>query len=72
MSLEIEAVYEKGVLKLPRTLPFDEGATVKITIHSPDQAGAGRRTVISMTGSSEELERWLNDPDEGMWGNRDV
>ena len=33
MALEIDAVYEKGVLKLPRELPLEEGATVRITIH---------------------------------------
>ncbi len=72
MSLEIEAIYQNGVLKLPRQLPLDEGTLVKITIHPPAQQGASKTTVIPWTGSSEELERWLNEPDEGMWGAGDV
>jgi predicted DNA-binding antitoxin AbrB/MazE fold protein len=35
MGLEIEAIYEKGTLKLPRELPLDEGQKVIITIHPP-------------------------------------
>jgi predicted DNA-binding antitoxin AbrB/MazE fold protein len=40
-GLEIEAVYERGSLKLPRELPLQEGQKVIITIHPP--AGAARR-----------------------------
>ena len=72
MGLEIEAVYENGILKLPRELPLVEGAMVRITIHPPGRPGVVKHTCIPWTGSSEELERWLNDPDEDQWGNRDV
>ncbi len=34
-GLEIDVVYEKGVLKLPRELPLVERATIRITIHPP-------------------------------------
>jgi predicted DNA-binding antitoxin AbrB/MazE fold protein len=38
-GLEMEAVYERGTLKLPSELPLVEGATVRITIHRPGRAG---------------------------------
>jgi predicted DNA-binding antitoxin AbrB/MazE fold protein len=71
-GLEIEAVYERGSLKLPRELPLVEGATVRITIHPPGRIGVIKHVQIPWTGSHEELERWLNDPDEGIYGNGDV
>ncbi len=70
--LEIEAVYEHGSLKLPRELPLIEGATVLVTIHPPARAGVIKHLQIPWTGSHEELERWLNDPDEGIYGNHDA
>jgi predicted DNA-binding antitoxin AbrB/MazE fold protein len=71
MGLEIEAVYEKGVLKLARELPLVEGATVRITIHPPGRPGVITHTRIPWTGSTEELDRFLDDPDEGVWGSHD-
>jgi predicted DNA-binding antitoxin AbrB/MazE fold protein len=72
MGLDIEAVYENGVLKLPRPLPLPDGATVRITLHRPD--GPVKRLVglVPWKGDLEEFDRWLNDPDEGQWGSRDV
>ena len=72
LGLQIETVYEKGVLKLPRELPLVEGATVTITIHPPGRPGVVRHVPIPWTGDREEFERWLNDPDEGIWGPRDL
>ena len=71
-GLQIEAVYEKGILKLPRELPFVEGATLTITIHPPGRPGVIKHVQIPWKGDPEELDRWLNDPDEGLWGNHDV
>jgi predicted DNA-binding antitoxin AbrB/MazE fold protein len=68
MGLEIEAVYEGGVLRLPRELPLVEGATVRITIHPPGRAGVVKHVRIPWTGSKEELDRFLSDPDEGLQG----
>ena len=64
-GLEIEAVYERGTLKLPRELPLVEGATVRITIHPPGRPGVIKHLEIPWTGSREELERWILDP-EGL------
>jgi predicted DNA-binding antitoxin AbrB/MazE fold protein len=55
-GLEIEAVYERGTLKLPRELPLVEGATVRITIHPPGRPGVIKHVQFPWTGSCEELE----------------
>lgn len=68
MGLEIEAVYEHGVLKLPRQLPLTEGASVRITIHAPGRAGVVKHTRQPWTGSQEELERLALDPELGLEG----
>jgi predicted DNA-binding antitoxin AbrB/MazE fold protein len=70
-GLEIEAVYENGTLKLPRALPLVEGAVVRITIHPPGRAGVIKHVQIPWTGTTEELDRWLDDPNEGILGGRD-
>jgi len=72
MGLEIEAVYEDGVLKLPRELPLEKGATVRITIHPPVQPGMVKHVRIPWTGSREELDQFLNDPEEGLLGGHDL
>lgn len=71
VGLEIEAVYERGTLKLPRELPIVEGATLRITIHPPGRPGVIKHVPLGWTGSPEELEEWLNDPDEGILGNHE-
>jgi predicted DNA-binding antitoxin AbrB/MazE fold protein len=69
-GLEIEAVYEKGTLKLPRELPLVEGATVRITIHPPRRPGVIKHVHVPWTGSQEELERLAMDPDFGLEESR--
>jgi predicted DNA-binding antitoxin AbrB/MazE fold protein len=64
-GLEIEAIYENGSLKLPRSLPLSEGQQVTITIHPP--GGVVRRSygLLQSTRSAEELERIALDPEFG-------
>jgi predicted DNA-binding antitoxin AbrB/MazE fold protein len=71
-KMEIEAVYEHGALKLPRRLPLAKGQKVIITIHAADSAVKRLVGLVPWQGGLEELDHWLNDPDEGQWGNRDV
>jgi predicted DNA-binding antitoxin AbrB/MazE fold protein len=71
-GLEIEAVYERGTLKLPRELPLQEGQKVRITIHPTGDSVHRLYGTVPWTGDLEEFDRWLNDPDEGQWGNRGV
>ncbi len=63
-KMDVEAVYEKGTLKLPVELPLEEGQRVTITIHPP--AKGRRRAVIDWKGSQEDLDYLIlsdeNDP----------
>lgn len=63
MGLEIEAIYEKGSLKLPRELPLLEGAAVRITVHPPGRGGVVKHFCFPWAGSQEELERLAMDPE---------
>lgn len=66
MGLEIEVIYDNGVLKLPRELPLENGLKVRITIHPPGNGvkrGAGR---IGWTGDPEVLRRLALDADFGI------
>ena len=65
-KLEIEAVYERGTLKLPRELPLQEGEQVTITIHPTGSAAQRLYGLVPWNGDLEEFDRWLNDPDEGQ------
>lgn len=65
-GLQIEAVYERGTLKLPRELPLVEGATVTITIHPPGRPGVIKHVQFPWTGSREELERLAMSPEFGL------
>jgi predicted DNA-binding antitoxin AbrB/MazE fold protein len=73
MALQFEATYENGVLKPATELPLQEGEKVTVSIQpklSPAERFCGS---IPWTGDPEELEAYLNDPDEGIWGaSRDV
>ena len=71
-DIRIEAVYENGTFKLARKLPLEEGQKVTITIQPA--AGAVERMygMLAWDRDPEELRRFLNDADEGQWGNRDL
>jgi len=68
-KMDVEAVYEHGTLKLPCALPLPEGQKVTITIHPTGSAVERFYGMIPWKGDLEELDRWLNDPDEGQWGS---
>lgn len=72
VSLEVEATYENGVLKPSQELPLQEGE--KVTIVIQPSGSSVKRFVASVPwpGIREEFDRWLNDPDEGQWGSRDL
>jgi predicted DNA-binding antitoxin AbrB/MazE fold protein len=62
-TLRIEAVYERGVLKLPHELPLRDGQTVTITIQPRRSRLAG---LMPWRGTTEALDYLIqsdeNDP----------
>jgi len=71
-QLKNEAVYAHGTLKLAHELPLQEGQKVTITIHPAGSAAERLYGLVPWTGDPEELHRVLDDPDEGLWGPRDI
>ena len=72
MSLEIEVTYENGILKPSQELPLQEGQKVTITIKPVGSAAKRFCGSLRWTRDPEELQRYLNDPDESSWSCRDV
>jgi predicted DNA-binding antitoxin AbrB/MazE fold protein len=69
-GLEIEAIYEDGVLRLPRPLPLEDGLKVIITVHPPRRGvkrGTGR---IGWRGDPEVLRQIALDPEFGSEESR--
>ncbi len=65
-GLQIDAVYEKGTLKLPRELPLADGQKITITIH-PATGVVGRSYGrLQSTFSPEELEQIARDSECGI------
>ena len=62
MVLEIEAIYERGTLKLPDELPLQEGQKVKITIHALDSAVERLYGMLKWNGNRQDLD-YLLGPD---------
>ena len=52
MSLEVEATYENGVLKLDEPLPFKENTRVKITIQQEGTVAELTYGLIGWTGAN--------------------
>jgi predicted DNA-binding antitoxin AbrB/MazE fold protein len=65
-GLEIEAVYENGVLKLPRLLPLADGQKVTIRIQPPGGVAGRAYGLLQSTRTPEELERLALDPEFGI------
>jgi predicted DNA-binding antitoxin AbrB/MazE fold protein len=65
-KLEVEAVYEHGMLKLVHELPLQEGQKVTITIHSAGGPLTRRGGLVPWHGSQEDLDSLIlseeNDP----------
>jgi predicted DNA-binding antitoxin AbrB/MazE fold protein len=56
MTLQIEAVYENGVLKPLRALPLQEHEKVQITIESAVSRVRQSAGLMGWTGSQEEAD----------------
>ena len=70
MALTIEAVYENGVLKLDRPLPWPrDGSRVWITVHTFAEKDRATEAygLIGWTGDAETVERVSLDPEFDIW-----
>jgi predicted DNA-binding antitoxin AbrB/MazE fold protein len=72
MSLEVEAIYENGILKPSHVLPLQEGQKVNLTIQPAATAAKRFCGCLRWTRDPEELHRYLDNPDESSWSCRDV
>ena len=61
MPIEVEGVYENGVLKLDHPLPLDEHARVKILVQ-PASVVRSNYGIIGWTGDAETVRRAALDP----------
>lgn len=66
MNLEIEAVYENGVLKLDRPLPLQEQQRVKLTVQVPGSRARQSYGLIPWKGDDKDLE-YLLGPENHPW-----
>jgi len=66
MGLEIEAVYQNGVLKLEREIPLENGQKVRLTIHPPGGRVPKAYGLMGWKGSSEELQQIALNPEFGI------
>jgi len=71
MSLDMEATYENGVLKLDRPLPLQEQERVRITIHTKISRA---RLTYGLMGCEnmdpKDVDYLVNDPENYPWESR--
>lgn len=66
MSIEVDAVYENGSLKLDRALPLEEHQRVKITIDTETSIMGRNYGIIGWTGDIETVRKIALDPEYGI------
>ena len=63
MSLEVQATYENGVLKLDNPLPLDEHERVTVHVKAHTSRIWQRTGALKWTGDPEVLRRIAEDPE---------
>jgi predicted DNA-binding antitoxin AbrB/MazE fold protein len=66
MTLIVEAVYENGVLKPDRPLPFKEHDRVQITVQSKKSVARESAGMLRWHGDWETLRRIAEDDEFGI------
>ena len=56
MAITVEAVYENGVLKPAKPLPFQENEKVQVTVQRPVSRVRQTAGLIGWTGSQEDAD----------------
>lgn len=65
MSIEVEAVYENGVLKLDHPLPLAEHQRVKIVVQDEESVARRNFGIIGWKGDPEVVRRIAMDVEFG-------
>lgn len=65
MSIEIEAIYENGILKLPHPVPLRENERVRVTIHEQGSRAKASYGLMGWKGDPEVLRKIALDPEFG-------
>lgn len=66
MSIEVEAIYENGVLKPVAPLPLKENERVRVSIKAPSSRIRQSAGLLKWNGQPEALE-YLLGPDNHPW-----
>ena len=63
MSLDVDATYENGVLKLDQPLPLGDHQRVKVTVHETLNRARESYGLIGWTGDPEVVRKLALDPE---------
>ena len=66
MSIEVEAVYESGCLKLDSPLPFDEHQRVRVIVVGQSTTARRLYGVIGWKGDAETVRQAALEPSAGV------
>ena len=66
MSLEVEATYENGVLKLDKPLPLNEQERVTVQVRPHTSRSRQRAGAIRWTGDPDVLRQIAEDPESNV------
>jgi predicted DNA-binding antitoxin AbrB/MazE fold protein len=66
MSLEVDATYENGTLRLDRPLPLQENERVKVIVQQAETVSELTYGLIGWTGDPETVRRLASDPEFGI------
>jgi predicted DNA-binding antitoxin AbrB/MazE fold protein len=66
MTLNVEATYENGVLKLAELLPLEEHQKVQVAIHTEPSRAERTAGLLRWTGDPEDLRRIAEDDEFGI------
>ena len=67
MTTTVEAIYEDGVLKLPRKLPLPEKTHVKVTIDSGNVGWEDAERSAWLKLNEEALTKTWDNPDDDVF-----
>jgi predicted DNA-binding antitoxin AbrB/MazE fold protein len=70
MNVEVEAVYEDGVLKLDQPLALPPGQRVRVTVQLPLSRARRTAGLVPWNGSVEDLEYLAESPENSIEESR--